>query len=92
MSTLALTSGQIDTVYPGAQLAVAGGTSPYTWTKTGGPTGLTLSSGGAYTGTPTQSGSFTVAVVVTDARGAMASRNLPLTIAAAPDALVVTTA
>jgi len=49
-------------------LTASGGTAPLTWAVTAGtlPSGLTLSSGGALTGTPTQTGPFNVTVSVTD--------------------------
>lgn len=49
-------------------LVAAGGVSPYTFTVTAGslPTGLTLSSIGSISGTPTAAGSFTFTVTVTD--------------------------
>ena len=65
-------------------MAATGGVLPYTWSQTGGPTGLTMSAGGSYTGTPSQSGAFTVAVTVTDSRLVDTTRDLLLGIAAAP--------
>jgi large repetitive protein len=49
-------------------LSATGGTSPYTWSLTAGalPTGLTLSSGGTISGTPTAVGTCTFTVRVTD--------------------------
>ena len=51
-----------------AQLAASGGISPYLWSITSGalPTGLTLSTGGLISGTPTATGSFTFTIQVTD--------------------------
>ena len=47
-----------------------GGRSPYTWSATGLPTGLALSSGGVLTGTPTAApGSYSVTVNLTDNSG-----------------------
>src|SRR5439155_20025642 len=58
-----LPSGTVGTPYSQA-LSAAGGTAPYTWTVTAGavPAGLTLSSAGVLSGTPTASGTanFTV--------------------------------
>jgi large repetitive protein len=54
----------VNTAYAGATLTAANGTVPYTWTITSGalPAGMTMSTAGAISGTPTQSGtaSFTV--------------------------------
>jgi Putative Ig domain/Cohesin domain len=60
-------------------LAVTGGTAPYTWALTAGmlPTGLSLSSSGAISGTPTTSGSSTsITVSVTDSANATANKTL----------------
>lgn len=55
ITTSSLPTGRVNKAYSAA-LAAAGGTSPYTWSMTGGtlPAGLSLSaSGGAITGIPT---------------------------------------
>jgi hypothetical protein len=51
-----------------ANLTALGGTSPYSWSIASGqlPTGLTLSSTGVITGTPSASGEFNFTVQVTD--------------------------
>ncbi len=48
-----------------APLAASGGTAPYTFTATGLPAGLAVS-GASITGTPTQTGNFTVSITATD--------------------------
>ena len=51
-------------------LLATGGTPPYTWTVNAGstmPTGLTLSSAGVITGTPANTGSFSVPITVAHA-------------------------
>jgi hypothetical protein len=50
------------------QLAASGGVSPYTWGATGGslPAGISLSSSGMLSGTPTSTGSFSFTVQATD--------------------------
>ncbi len=52
-------------------LAASGGTSPYTWSQTGGnlPLGLTLSSSGTISGVPTATGTYNFTVKVTDSAG-----------------------
>jgi hypothetical protein len=64
-STARLPGGATGHAYS-AQLAASGGKAPYTWSLTGGslPSGLSLSSSGAITGTPTavQSSPFTAQV------------------------------
>jgi hypothetical protein len=70
-------------------LAATGGTPPYTWSAKGLPGGLTLdAASGTLSGTPTASGTQTIAVTVTDstvaAAPASASANLALTIVPVP--------
>lgn len=50
------------------QFTATGGTAPYTWSVQAGPlpAGLTLTTGGLLSGTPTAAGSFPVIVAVTD--------------------------
>ncbi len=51
------------------QFAATGGTSPYTWTVASGstlPAGLTLSSSGLLSGSPTAQGNFSFGITVTD--------------------------
>jgi uncharacterized repeat protein (TIGR03803 family) len=57
-------------------ITVAGGTKPYKWQTTAGnlPTGLTLSSTGVISGTPTAQGTYAFTVTATDANGAWASQ------------------
>ena len=52
-------------------LSVAGGTAPFAWTLDSGtlPAGLTLSSSGIVSGTPTAAGSSSFTLAVTDANG-----------------------
>jgi hypothetical protein len=65
-----LPNGQLGVAYT-ASLTATGGTAPYTWSATGLPAGLTINNG-TVSGTPTASGTFSVAVTVTDATGAVA--------------------
>jgi len=69
-------------------LVASGGTSPYSWSVSSGtlPTGLSLSSSGSVSGTPTVAGAFSFTVAVKDATSASASANLSINVvtAAAP--------
>ncbi len=64
----ALPSGTVNTAYSPLSITAAGGTAPYTYAMTAGtlPTGLTLSSGGVLSGTPTQAGSFPITITAAD--------------------------
>jgi prepilin-type N-terminal cleavage/methylation domain-containing protein len=48
------------------QVTVSGGVAPMTWTATGLPTGLSISTGGLISGTPTTAGTYSTVVRVTD--------------------------
>ncbi len=62
-------------------VTASGGTAPYTWTATGLPAGLTItSSTGKITGTPTTAGSSSVTVTATDAAGATGTTSFTWTI------------
>lgn len=47
-------------------LAATGGTAPYTWGATGLPAGITVGATGHVSGTPTELGTFTVTITVSD--------------------------
>jgi hypothetical protein len=57
-----------------------GGTPPYTWTAKGLPAGITLSSTGTLSGTPTAIGTTPITVTVTDSNGLQATETLNLTV------------
>jgi len=63
-----LAGGQVGFVYNASLNAASGGTAPYSYAVTGGalPGGLTLSTSGVLSGTPTAFGTFTFAVTATD--------------------------
>ncbi|MFC6645062.1 beta strand repeat-containing protein [Granulicella cerasi] len=65
-------------------LTAAGGTAPYTFTIISGalPTGLTLSTSGAITGTPTTAGSYTFGVQAADANSATGTASFTVAIGA----------
>jgi choice-of-anchor A domain-containing protein/prepilin-type N-terminal cleavage/methylation domain-containing protein len=82
-SPTALTNGTVGVAWPTTTVGASGGLSPYTFSASGLPTGLAVSSAGAISGTPTAAGSYSVIVTATDAGGATASRTYSVTIAAA---------
>ena len=79
----ALPSGTVGVAYTSTSITATGGSSVYTYTATGLPSGLTINSTtGAITGTPTTTtGSpFTVVVTVTDSSANTATKSYALTI------------
>lgn len=82
LSPNALPSGIVGSAYA-VSLAAAGGTSPYTFhviPPLDFPPGLSLTSGGGLTGTPTYPGNFFVGIRVVDAMGAELFRFLRITV------------
>lgn len=69
-----------------AQLVATGGDGVYGWVIESGalPTGVTLTAGGAITGTPAGGGEFTFTAQVTDGAHRVATRSLSLTVDRAP--------
>jgi subtilisin family serine protease len=82
ITTSSLPTATVNTVYS-ATLQAIGGTSPYTWSTTGLPNGLSLATDGKITGTPTATGSYTLVVTATDAVSASVTSNVSLTVAPA---------
>ena len=62
--------------------STTGGVAPYRYAVTAGalPTGLTLSTAGVLSGTPTQGGAFTFTVSATDRFGRQASEQVHITV------------
>ena len=90
VTTSSLPSGVVDHAYS-AQLTAFGGTTPYQWSASGLPAGLTLSPEGLISGTPTGPATGSVNVTVTDANSVSASATLPLTVTDSVDPLAITT-
>jgi len=69
ITTISLNSGTVGTVY--SQTLAADGDTPVTWSIDSGdlPDGLSLSSGGIISGTPTEAGTFQFTVKVKNAAG-----------------------
>ncbi|TDX01980.1 MBG domain-containing protein [Dinghuibacter silviterrae] len=65
----ALSNAQVGASYTTENFTASGGTAPYTFAVTSGalPGGMSLSSAGALSGTPTAAGTFTFSVTATDA-------------------------
>lgn len=84
-----LPQGTINTAYPSTQLNANGGIPPYTWALNSGalPAGLSLSSGGAISGTPTTAGTASFTVQVSDSATPTkhtATANLSITVNTVP--------
>ncbi len=77
----ALTAGTVGTAY-NRTIAASGGTAPYGYLVTTGslPAGLSLSSGGAISGTPTTNGNYNITVTATDAHGVTGTATYSLAI------------
>jgi hypothetical protein len=90
ITTAGLPNGALGAQYS-QTLAATGGSGGYQWSRTGGslPAGLSLSAGGAVTGTPTAAGVSSFTVRVADSGGRMASKTLTITVD--PPALTIST-
>ncbi len=79
-----LANGQVGVAYSASINPATGGTAPYTYALTAGglPTGVSVSSSGGISGTPTAAGTFNFTLMATDSASMTASRSYSLTIAA----------
>ena len=86
ITTTSLLTGTAGDAYSN-NLYATGGTLPYTWTLSSGslPTGIAVQSAGSISGTTSQSGSFNIAIEVTDSSSPKqtSSQSLTLTVDAA---------
>ncbi len=85
-------TGTVGTAYSGS-LTASGGTSPYTWTVTGLPAGVTPSNTSSATvtvsGTPTASGTSAVTATVTDSKGGTANYTVSIVVSATPSKITI---
>src|SRR5581483_1031381 len=81
ITTTDLPSVQEGTAY-NVTVAATGGTAPYTWALSSGslPAGLTLSSAGVITGTPTASGTSSFAITATDSSSPKLTKTITFSI------------
>lgn len=81
-STSPLTSGRDGVAYPAYNFTASGGFTPYVWSVSAGnlPPGLSLSSTGTLSGTPTSAGAYTFDIRVTDNVGSMDTVPFSITI------------
>src|SRR5580698_5538279 len=85
ITTTQLPSGQVGVAYK-VTLGASGGTTPYKWAVSSGslPTGLTLSSGGVISGTPSVSETSTFNVTVTDSESKAQNKTVTYSIVITP--------
>jgi len=83
--TNTLTPGTVGIAYSVTLLASGGTSSGYSWSVSSGalPAGLSLSTAGVISGTPSAAGSFPFTAKVTDSSAVTASASLSMTVAAA---------
>jgi hypothetical protein len=92
ITTTSLPGGTVSTAY--STTLTASGTGALTWALTSGtlPAGLTLSSAGVISGTPSTAGAPTIAVTVTDAATSLtAAQSFTLTVVAVTTAVSIPT-
>ncbi|MGD0585241.1 MAG: Ig domain-containing protein [Oryzomonas sp.] len=92
VTTASLPSASVTTAYS-QTLVASGGKAPYTWALATGsvlPAGLTLSTSGVISGTPTTAGTVNFSVAVTDSASPAATATMALSITV--NSLAVTTA
>ena len=85
VTSAALPNGTVGTTYS-QTLSASGGSGTYSWSVTNGslPAGLSLSTGGAITGTPTAAGPANFTVQVKDGSQNTATKDLSIAVTAAP--------
>jgi hypothetical protein len=86
---VSITAVQGVAIAPVAMTGSGGSGGPYTFTATGLPAGLTISSSGTISGTPTVSGTFSYTVTVKDQAGNTGTVNCSVTVAPPPTATCV---
>ncbi|MFT3956764.1 MAG: putative Ig domain-containing protein [Piscinibacter sp.] len=76
-----MSSGSVGVAYSGS-ITATGGSVPYTYSVSSGglPPGVTLSSSGALSGTPTTAGSYSFSVLAVDSGGATGTQTFSVTI------------
>jgi hypothetical protein len=82
ISPATLPNGVNGAAYPSTTFTTSGGSfqPPFTWSATGLPSGLTMSSGGTISGTPVQSGTFDIVIILTDSLSRTVQWNYTITI------------
>ena len=86
---VSITAVQGFAITPVTMVGSGGSGGPYTFTATGLPAGLSISTSGTISGTPTVSGTFSYTVTVTDSAGNTGTVNCSVTVAPPPSATCV---
>ncbi len=73
------TGAQVGVAYSGASCTGSGGTPSYTYSLSGAPAWMSISSSGVISGTPTASGTLSFSVKVTDSASTPATASYPVT-------------
>jgi Zn-dependent metalloprotease len=73
-------TGTVGTAISSFTLSASGGTAPYTWSATGLPAGVSISSSGTVSGTPTTAGTYAVTASATDSKGAAGTTSFTFTV------------
>src|SRR4029078_4376254 len=76
-------SGTVGTAISSFTLSASGGTAPYTWTATGLPPGISVSSSGTVSGTPTTAATYNPTVTAHDSASGTGSATFTFTISGA---------
>jgi hypothetical protein len=89
---ISLPPGTVNVAYPSTPFGGSAGTAPYTFALSGPlPAGLTFNGGTAtLSGVPSQAGTSTFSVTVTDASGCSSARSYSVTVGRAPTLVVLT--
>jgi len=92
ISTSTLPGASVGSAYS-QTLAASGGKTPYTWARSAGtlPTGLSISTSGVISGTPSAAGTFSFTVRVTDAAATAVTKSLSITVTTGTAPLSIST-
>ena len=80
VSPIAYKTVEKDSLITPIHLSASGGWEPYTYSISGAPMGISLSSDNRITGSPSQAGTSTITVTVTDARGSTGEHSFRMSV------------